>query len=70
MGGRIVPYTDSRGRPGHDWVDAEEVLAMACDMPVVGYGAKTVNNLCACGQQNLHAILIYATSMKATISKR
>jgi starch phosphorylase len=45
MGGRIVPYTDSKGHPGHDWVDAEEVLAMACDMPIVGYGAKTVNNL-------------------------
>lgn len=45
VGGRIVPYTDNKGRRGHDWVDAEEVMAMAYDLPIVGYGAKTVNNL-------------------------
>jgi starch phosphorylase len=43
--GRIVPYTDPQGRLGHQWVDAEEVQAMAFDQPVAGYGAWTVNNV-------------------------
>jgi len=29
----------------HHWVDAESVVAMAYDVPVPGYGTKTVNNL-------------------------
>ncbi len=45
MGGRVVEYTDEKGRKGHAWVDTEEVIATACDLPVPGYGAKTVNNL-------------------------
>ncbi|OQW95237.1 MAG: glycogen phosphorylase [Beggiatoa sp. IS2] len=45
MGGRVVEYTDEKGRKGHDWVDTEEVIATASDIPVPGYGAKTVNNL-------------------------
>ncbi len=29
----------------HHWVDAEQVVAMAYDVPVPGYGTETVNNL-------------------------
>ena len=27
------------------WEDAEEVLAVACDIPVPGFGSETVNTL-------------------------
>ncbi|MCC7168464.1 MAG: glycogen/starch/alpha-glucan phosphorylase, partial [Rhodospirillales bacterium] len=43
--GKSVPYHDSHGRLAYDWTDAEEVLAMAYDQPVPGYGAWTVNNI-------------------------
>ncbi len=43
--GRVVEYTDDNGRLHHHWVDTEEVLAMAHDMPIPGYGTNTVNNL-------------------------
>ena len=43
--GRVIEYADDHGRLRHHWVDAEEVLAMAYDMPVPGYGVNTVNNL-------------------------
>jgi len=33
------------GRPKFDWVEAEEVMAMAYDIPVPGYGNGTVNTL-------------------------
>ncbi|MBI4966721.1 MAG: glycogen/starch/alpha-glucan phosphorylase [Rhodospirillales bacterium] len=43
--GRSVPYHEPDGRLSYDWTDAEEVLAMAYDQPVPGYGAWTVNNI-------------------------
>lgn len=33
------------GRPRFDWIEAEEVMAMAYDVPVPGYGNGTVNTL-------------------------
>jgi starch phosphorylase len=45
FGGRVVHFTDDRGLPRFHWVDAEEVMAMAFDTPVPGYGNKTVNNM-------------------------
>ncbi|HIJ37815.1 MAG TPA: glycogen/starch/alpha-glucan phosphorylase [Rhodospirillaceae bacterium] len=45
FGGRVVRYWDGQGHWHHQWVDAEEVMAMAYDIPVPGYGGKTVNNL-------------------------
>jgi len=45
MGGQIVGYNDAQGRRGYDWVETEDVMAMAYDIPIIGYGAKTVNNL-------------------------
>lgn len=45
FGGRVVEYPDSQGIPRHCWVDAEEIMAMAYDTPIPGYGVDTVNNL-------------------------
>ncbi len=45
FGGRTVQVTDHTGRRRCHWVDADTVLAMACDTPVPGYGTRTVNNL-------------------------
>ena len=45
FGGRVVSYRDGESRWRHQWIDAEEVMAMAYDVPVPGYGGTTVNNL-------------------------
>lgn len=42
--GHVVKY-DANGVEEQHWVDAEHVVAMAYDMPVPGYGGKTVNSL-------------------------
>ena len=43
--GRIVEYTNEHGQKHHQWVDTEEVMAMAYDTPVPGYDNDTVNNM-------------------------
>jgi len=43
--GRVVEYTDEKGSLRHHWVDTEDVMAMAFDTPVPGYGTDTVNNM-------------------------
>ena len=43
--GRVVHYNDEHGHMRHHWVDTDEVMAMAYDTPVPGFGADTVNNL-------------------------
>ncbi|ACZ33282.1 glycogen/starch/alpha-glucan phosphorylase [Chlamydia pneumoniae LPCoLN] len=43
--GRVIHYTDSRGKQVADLVDTQEVLAMAYDIPIPGYGNDTVNSL-------------------------
>jgi starch phosphorylase len=43
--GRVVRFRDEHGHDRHHWVDAEEVMAMAYDTPIPGYGTDTVNNL-------------------------
>lgn len=43
--GRIVQFQDHAGRTRQQWVDTENVMAMAFDMPVPGHGGQTVNNL-------------------------
>ena len=45
FGGRVLHYKDVLGQTRAQWVDAEEVMAMAYDVPIPGYGGKTVNNL-------------------------
>ena len=43
--GRVVEFRHEDGTMRHHWVDAEEIMAMAYDTPVPGYGGKTVNNM-------------------------
>jgi starch phosphorylase len=45
FGGRVIHYRDVLGHTRSQWVDAEEVMAMAYDVPVPGFGGKVVNNL-------------------------
>ena len=43
--GRVTTITDAAGRTHNAWVDTEDVMAMAYDFPVPGYGANTVNTM-------------------------
>jgi len=43
--GRVVTEQDATGRLRFKWVDTEDVLALAFDVPVPGYRNNTVNNL-------------------------
>jgi starch phosphorylase len=45
FGGRVVEYKHEDGKLRHHWVDTDDVMAMAYDTPVPGYGGKTVNNM-------------------------
>ena len=43
--GNCVNYLDEHGINRWSWVDTEDVLAMAYDTPIPGYGGETVNNM-------------------------
>lgn len=43
--GRVVTTTNREGRTEHNWVDTEEVMAMAYDTPIPGYRNTTVNTM-------------------------
>lgn len=43
--GRVIEYRDERGHLRHQWVDTDDVMAMAYDIPVPGYRTPTVNSL-------------------------
>lgn len=45
FGGRVVSHRSASGSVRHEWVDAQEVLAVAYDLPVPGYNGETVNHL-------------------------
>ncbi|MEW6646829.1 MAG: glycogen/starch/alpha-glucan phosphorylase, partial [Pseudomonadota bacterium] len=45
FGGHVVEYPNERGEVRHRWIDTDEVMAMAYDTPIPGYGVDTVNNL-------------------------
>jgi starch phosphorylase len=45
FGGTVVEYRDGAGRQRYDWRAAEQVMAMAYDTPIPGYGTETVNNM-------------------------
>jgi starch phosphorylase len=45
FGGKVRQRTNRFGRLVFDLTDTEDVLAMAYDIPVPGYGNRTVNNL-------------------------
>ncbi|MCL1817916.1 MAG: glycogen/starch/alpha-glucan phosphorylase [Spirochaetaceae bacterium] len=44
FGGRVETLTEN-GKPVHHWIDTQIVRGIAYDMPIVGYGGKTVNTL-------------------------
>ncbi len=43
--GRVVQYSDENGKLHAHWIDTDDVMAMAYDTPIPGYGLKTVNNM-------------------------
>jgi starch phosphorylase len=43
--GKIVEFKHEDGSMRHHWVDTEDIMAMAYDTPVPGYGGQTVNNM-------------------------
>jgi len=43
--GRVKKYTNEKGKLSRKWVETEEVLAMAYDVPIAGFGNHTDNNL-------------------------
>ncbi|MEK7992078.1 MAG: glycogen/starch/alpha-glucan phosphorylase [Thiotrichaceae bacterium] len=45
FGGHVNEYVDEHGRAGFHWQESEDVMAMAYDILVPGYGTHTVNNL-------------------------
>ncbi len=45
FGGRVVQYVDERKHLKSNWIDTEDVMAMAYDSPIPGYKTDTVNTL-------------------------
>ncbi|HNZ07606.1 MAG TPA: glycogen/starch/alpha-glucan phosphorylase [Candidatus Cloacimonadota bacterium] len=45
FGGRVLSEEQSDGRVLHRWVDTEDVMAVAWDIPIPGYKVDNVNNL-------------------------
>ncbi|MDZ4183227.1 MAG: glycogen/starch/alpha-glucan phosphorylase [Candidatus Cloacimonadaceae bacterium] len=45
FGGKVLSDEQSDGRVLHRWVDTEDVMAVAWDIPVPGYKVDNVNNL-------------------------
>lgn len=43
--GYVVNYKNEFGRVHHQWVDTDDVMAMAYDTPIPGYDTPTVNNM-------------------------
>ncbi|MDD2365256.1 MAG: glycogen/starch/alpha-glucan phosphorylase [Desulfuromonadaceae bacterium] len=43
--GRVQTYQDSNGDTRYSWVDTADVMALAYDFPVPGYGNETVNTM-------------------------
>jgi starch phosphorylase len=43
--GAVKQYVDDNGYLCHDWVETDDVIAMAFDTPIPGFNNNTVNNL-------------------------
>ena len=43
--GRVNQYIDSNGKLKNEWVDTEDIMAMACDTPIPGYRNDNVINM-------------------------
>lgn len=53
--GRVHQYTDEKGNLKTEWLDTDDVIAMAYDTPVPGYRTNTVNNLRLWGAKSSRA---------------
>ncbi len=45
FGGNVITQTEPDGRVSHHWVDTDDVMALAWDIPIPGYKVHNVNNL-------------------------
>jgi starch phosphorylase len=45
FGGGVVEFRERDGRLRYNWRPAEQVMAMAYDTPIPGFGTETVNNM-------------------------
>jgi len=45
FGGRVISEEQTDGRVLHRWVDTEDIMAVAWDIPIPGYKVDNVNNL-------------------------
>ncbi len=45
FGGRVVQFMTEQGESRCHWIETDDVMAMAFDTPVPGYGTDTVNNM-------------------------
>jgi len=43
--GRVVEYMGEQGEKRHSWIDTHDVMALAYDVPIPGYGNNTVNTM-------------------------
>jgi len=43
--GHVTQYKDDKGVERYQWMDTDDVMAMAHDTPIPGYGTRTVNNM-------------------------
>ncbi|BCT67266.1 glycogen/starch/alpha-glucan phosphorylase [Nitrosospira sp. NRS527] len=43
--GHVVQYEDENDISRYHWIDTDDVMAMAFDTPIPGYGTHTVNNM-------------------------
>jgi glycogen phosphorylase len=43
--GRVESYRDEQGETRYNWLDTTDVMALAYDFPVPGYGNETVNTM-------------------------
>jgi starch phosphorylase len=43
--GRVESYRDEQGETRYSWVDTADVMALAYDFPIPGYGNETVNTM-------------------------
>lgn len=43
--GRVVEFTGINGEKNYSWIDTNDVMALAYDVPIPGYGNSTVNTM-------------------------
>jgi len=43
--GRVVEYSGEKGEKCYSWIDTQNVMALAYDVPIPGYGNDTVNTM-------------------------